>query len=167
MIKKNIILANLVAVSLILFLLESMIPLPILAPGAKLGLSQVVVLFTLYYFSAKDAFLLMFVKCVLSSMFFGGPVVFIYSIAGGILSLSVMTVLKNSAKFSVFGISAAGGFFHNFAQLVVAFFVLKTKSFFYYLSVLGPIGIATGIVIGIITNEILKRTTLLSYGKSN
>lgn len=162
MIKKNVILANLVALSLILFLLESMIPLPILAPGAKLGLSQVVVLFTLYYFSAKDAFLLLVIKCALSSMFFGGPTVFVYSVAGGILSLSVMTALKKSEKFSIYGVSAAGGFFHNFAQLTVAYLILNTKSFFYYLSVLGPIGIVTGLVIGFIAKEVLKRIRLIT-----
>jgi len=162
MIKKNVILANLVALSLILFLLESMIPLPIFAPGAKLGLSQVVVLFTLYYFSAKDAFLLLVIKCSLSAMFFGGPTVFAYSLAGGILSLSVMTALKTSERFSILGVSAAGGFFHNFAQLTVAYLILNTKSFFYYISVLGPIGIATGIVIGFIAGEILKRIRLIN-----
>ena len=159
MIKKNVILANLVALSLILFMLESMIP--IFAPGAKLGLSQVVVLFTLYYFSAKDSFLLLFIKCTLSSMFFGGPTVFIYSISGGILSLAVMTALKKSERFSILGVSAAGGFFHNFAQLIVAYLILNTKSFFYYLSVLGPIGIITGLVIGFIVVEILDRIKLL------
>ena len=160
--KKNAILANLVALSLILFLLESMIPLPILAPGAKLGLSQVVVLFTLYYFSAKDAFLLLIIKCALSSMFFGGPTVFVYSVAGGILSLSVMTALKKSEKFSIYGVSATGGFFHNFAQLTVAYLILNTKLFFYYLSVLGPMGIVTGLVIGFIAKEVLKRIRLIT-----
>ncbi len=163
MIKKNVALANLVALSLILFLLESMIPIPIFAPGAKLGLSQVVVLFTLYYFSAKDAFLLLIIKCALSSIFFGGPTVFVYSVAGGILSLSVMTALKRSEKFSIYGVSAAGGFFHNFAQLTVAYLILNTKSFFYYLSVLGPIGIVTGLVIGFIAKEVLKRIKLFLY----
>lgn len=166
MIKKNLILANLTALSLILFLLESMLPLPIPAPGAKLGLSQVVVLFALYCFSAKDAFLLLVIKCALSSMFFGGPTVFIYSAAGGLLSLSVMIALKESKKFSIFGVSAAGGFFHNFAQLTVAYFILNTKSFFYYISVLGPVGIVTGLIVGFLAKEILRRINYTVYNNN-
>lgn len=164
MIKKTVTLANLVALSLILFLLESMIPLPIFAPGAKLGLSQVITVFTLYYFSAKDALTILVIRCILSSMFFGGPIVFIYSIFGGLTSLFIMILLKKSGKFSIYGVSAAGGFFHNFAQLVVAYFLMNTKAFLYYVSILCPIGIVTGLIIGFISGKLLKRMKFL---KSN
>lgn len=162
MIKKTLILANLIALSLIMFLLESMIPLPFFAPGAKLGLSQVIIVFILFYFSAKEAFLALIIKCALSSAFFGGPTVFAYSIAGGITSLLVMSFLKTSGKFSILGISAAGGFFHNMAQLATAYLILNTASFLYYACILGPIGIITGIAIGFIAKEILTRVKLLN-----
>lgn len=157
MIKKPVLLANLVALSLILFLLESALPLPLFAPGAKLGIAQVATVFTLYYFSAKDAFTVLLTRSALSAMFFGGPTIFLYSAAGGIFSLLMMTLLKKSGKFSIYGVSAAGGSCHNLAQLVVAYFVLNTDAFFYYASALCPIGIATGLIIGYVAGEILRR----------
>lgn len=161
MIKKTVLLANLVALSLILFLLESILPLPLFAPGAKLGIAQVVTVFTLYYFSAKDAFLVLLTRTTLSAIFFGGPTIFLYSAAGGIFSLFIMTLLKKSGKFSLYGVSAAGGFCHNLAQLIVAYFILNSNAFFHYISVLCPVGIATGLVIGYVASEILRRMKLL------
>lgn len=160
MIKKTVTLGNLVALSMILFLLESAVPLPFFAPGAKLGLSQVITIFTLYYFSAKDAAVVLIIRALLSSFFFGGPTVFLYSVSGGIFSLIVMSILKNCNIFSIFSVSAAGGFCHNMAQLTVAYFLSYSKSFFYYATILGPIGILTGLIIGYIANIVLKRLKL-------
>lgn len=160
MIRKNVLLANLVALSLILFLAESMLPLPLFAPGAKLGISQIITVFTLYYFSAKDAVLVLMMRTALSAIFFGGPFVFLYSAAGGVFSLLMMTLLKKSGKFTIYSVSAAGGFCHNIAQLTVAYFILNSNAFFYYISILCPIGIATGLIIGYVANEILRRMRL-------
>ena len=45
---KTVYLALLVAQSLALFLFEGLIPLPFLAPGAKLGLANLITLIALY-----------------------------------------------------------------------------------------------------------------------
>lgn len=163
MIKKTVILGNLVALSMILFLLEGLIPIPFIAPGAKLGLSQVVIVFTLYFFSFKDAALVLVSRTLLSSLLFGGPTVFFYSVAGGALSLIVMLLLKKSNIFTIFSVSAAGGFCHNLGQLTVAYLLTESKSFFYYASVLCPIGIVTGLIIGYVANILLQRVKLSRF----
>ncbi|MBR3623646.1 MAG: Gx transporter family protein [Selenomonadaceae bacterium] len=164
--RRYVILSQIVAFSLALFLLESMIPLPFMAPGAKLGLSQIATVFTLYYFSSRDAFIVLTARAVLSSFFFGGPGVFVYSIIGGLISLCGMIILKRTGKFSCVSVSATGGFLHNLGQLFVASIFMESAKFFYYLPILGVIGVATGIVIGFIANELLKKIKLTKFDNS-
>ena len=151
-------LSLLIAQSLALFLLEGFIPLPFLAPGAKLGLANIVTVFALYTLpSTRDVFLLLAIRTFLASLFGGGPTVFLYSIAGGFTSLVAMCFLKRSGRFSVFGVSAAGGFFHNVGQLAVAAWVMQTQSIWLYLPILGVCGVLTGCIIGAIGGLLLKR----------
>ena len=81
----------------------------------------------------------------------------LYSLAGGTLSLVLMAVLKKTDSFSVVGVSIAGGVAHNVGQLIVAMLVLKTYSLVYYFSVLMISGLITGFLIGVVSNEMLKR----------
>jgi len=161
--RRYVILSQIIAFSLTLFLLEGAIPLPFMAPGAKLGLSQIATVFTLYFFSSKDAFIVILIRTILSSAFFGGPSVFLYSIAGGALSLAGMIILKRTAIFSCVSVSAAGGFLHNVGQLLTASVFMENFNFFYYLPVLGVIGVATGLLIGFIANELLKKIKLAKF----
>ena len=59
-----IFLALLVGVALVISLFESMIPIPFVAPGAKLGLSNIVILVTLVVFGFKSALTVAFLKSV-------------------------------------------------------------------------------------------------------
>ena len=77
------------------------------------------------------------------------------------LSLVVMSALKRIGGFSVTGVSIAGGVFHNIGQLLVAFFAVQTARVVYYTPVLMIAGVVTGFLIGIISNEVLKRLNLV------
>lgn len=55
------------------------------------------------------------------------------------------------------GVSLAGGVFHNIGQLLIAMVVVETYSVMYYLPVLLVAGMITGFVIGLVSNEMLKR----------
>ena len=96
-------------------------------------------------------------RVVLSGFLFGNYFSIIYSLAGGLLSLTVMACLKKRGGFSVMGISVAGGVFHNVGQLVVAMLVVETYSVMYYLPVLLIAGLVTGFLIGLVSNEMIKR----------
>ena len=148
----------LVALSLSLFLLEGLVPLPFLAPGAKLGLSNLITVIALYSLPhARDALCILCVRILLASCFGGGPTILLYSLAGGLLSLSMMILFKQSNCFSILGISAAGGFFHNLGQLLIASLVMESPHLWNYLSILGPCGIFTGFLIGMVSAWTLKR----------
>ena len=149
--------ALLTALSLILFVLEGFLPLPLPVPGAKLGLAAIVTLIALHLLPARDAALLLTLRILLASFFGGGVAPMLYSLAGGAASFAAMALLKKYTQLSIVGISAAGGFLHNMAQLLVAAAVMQTTALFSYAPVLGFVGILTGIGIGMSAQIILQK----------
>ena len=81
----------------------------------------------------------------------------LYSLSGGLLSFLVMVLLKKSDRFSVAGVSIGGGTAHNIGQLLVAMVVVQTYQVGYYLPVLLVAGEVTGLLIGLVAKEVLKR----------
>lgn len=149
--------ALLTALSLILFVLEGFLPLPLPVPGAKLGLAAIVTLIALHLLPARDAALMLTLRILLSSFFGGGVAPMLYSLAGGAASFAAMVLLKKYTQLSIVGISAAGGFLHNMAQLLVAAAVMQASALFSYAPVLGFVGILTGIGIGMSAQIILQK----------
>lgn len=145
------------ALALIFGYVEAILPISIGIPGVKLGLANLVVVFALYRLRPVEAFWINVVRIILISFMFGNLSMMIYSLAGGILSFAAMGLLKKSGKFSIYGVSVAGGVFHNVGQLVVAMLVLETVSLVYYGPVLLISGLVTGLLIGIVAQEVLKR----------
>ena len=107
--------------------------------------------------SLREAYLLSVVRVLLAGFIFGNYFSIIYSLAGGILSLTIMAFMKKKGGFSIMGVSIAGGVFHNIGQLAVAMLVVETFSVIYYVPVLLIAGMLTGLLIGIVSNEMLKR----------
>ena len=155
-----------VSLSLILFAVESLLPPVILPPGAKFGLANVVTVAALYLLKETDALIILSARIFLAAMFASSPSTMIFSASGGLLSLSLMIFFKRTGKFSVVGVSAAGGFFHNVGQLVAAIFFADSLKFVNYLPVLGVCGIFVGVSVGLLAKEILRRLScsLLSFG---
>lgn len=149
--------ALLTALSLILFVLEGFLPLPLPVPGAKLGLAAIVTLIALHLLPTRDAALMLTLRILLASFFGGGIAPMLYSLAGGAASFAAMVLLKKYTQLSIVGISAVGGFLHNMVQLLVAAAVMQASALFSYAPVLGFIGILTGIGIGIAAQTILQK----------
>lgn len=149
------------ALALIFSYVETLIPIQFGIPGAKLGLANLVVVIVLYKTDWKEALLLSVVRIVLSGFLFGNLFSIIYSLAGGILSLAVMAAIRKDKGFSVIGVSMAGGVCHNIGQLIVAMIVVQTYQVGYYLPVLLIAGLATGMLIGVISSGVLKRLSNL------
>ena len=152
------------ALALIFSYVESLIPFHIGIPGAKLGLANLVIVIVLYKMNVKSAYLLSVTRVVLSGFIIGSMFGILYSLAGGLLSLTVMAVMRRTQGFSVIGVSIAGGVFHNIGQLIVAMIVVESYSASYYLPALLITGLITGLMIGITANEMLKRLVNLQMG---
>lgn len=145
------------ALALIFSYVETLIPIQLGIPGVKLGLANLIIVIALYKISLKETYLLSVTRVVLSGFMFGNMFAILYSLAGGLLSLTVMAILKKAGEFSVMGVSIAGGVAHNIGQLIVAMIVIETFSVAYYIPVLLIAGLITGMIIGIAANETLKR----------
>ena len=140
----------LTALALIFSYIEFLVPLPIAIPGIKLGLANIVCLVCLYALGEKHAFLINVTRIALAALLFGSVFSALYALAGGVVSFAVMALLKRTKRFSVCGVSMAGGVFHNLAQLAVAGLLVESAQVFYYFPVLLLSGMATGIGIGIL-----------------
>lgn len=151
------------ALALIFSYVETLIPINFGIPGVKLGLANLIIVIALYRMKLSEAYLLSAVRVVLSGFIFGNYFSIIYSLAGGLLSLTVMAVLKKCESFSIPGVSIAGGVFHNIGQLIVAMLVVETFSVIYYIPVLLIAGLITGLLIGITASAMLKRLVNIDF----
>lgn len=145
------------ALALIFSYVETLIPISFGIPGVKLGLANLIIVIALFKLKLKETYLLAVTRVLLSGFLFGNYFSIIYSLAGALLSLTVMVLLKRAEGFSVVGISIAGGVFHNIGQLLVAMAVVEMFAVAYYVPVLLVAGLITGLVIGILAQEMLRR----------
>lgn len=150
------------ALALIFSYVESLIPFQIGIPGVKLGLANLIIVIALYKMSLKEAYLLSVTRVVLSGFIFGNLFSILYSLAGALVSLSVMALLKRNDNFSIMGVSIAGGVAHNIGQLLIAMFVVQTFSVSYYIPVLLIAGLVTGLIIGFVAVSMLRRLSGIS-----
>lgn len=145
------------ALALIFSYVELLIPINFGIPGAKLGLANLMTVLVLYKMGIKEALALSVTRIILSGFMFGNLFGILYSLSGGLLSFLVMVLLKKSDRFSVTGVSIGGGTAHNIGQLLVAMVVVQTYQVAYYLPVLLVAGEVTGLLIGLVAKEVLKR----------
>ncbi|MCR5625965.1 MAG: Gx transporter family protein [Lachnospiraceae bacterium] len=142
---------------MILSYIESLIPFFFGIPGMKLGLSNLAVVFALYTYGGKEALTINIVRIVAVAVLFGNVMSLVFSVSGALLSLVLMLLFKRTKAFSVMGVSIVGGVAHNAGQLIAAVFVVKNYKVAFYLPFLIIAGLVTGFIIGIISNEVLKR----------
>ena len=147
--------AMIIALAMIFSYVETMIPINFGIPGVKLGLANLVIVAAIYLFGGKQAFLISIVRIFLSGFMFGNLASIMYSLAGGLLSLAVMLLLKKTDKLSILAVSVMGGICHNIGQLIVAMFVVENLKLIFYVPVLLISGFLTGLLIGIVCRVIL------------
>lgn len=156
--RKIVNLALLVAMALAVSLIEQMIPLPVAIPGAKLGLSNIVILTTICLYDFKASMTVSILKSFLLMLVTGSVSSFLYSLTGAVLSTIAMNlaVKKVGQDFSLIGVSEIGSFFHNFGQIIVAITVMNNIKVIYYFPLLVLIGVFTGYFVGLSSNYIVK-----------
>lgn len=155
--KRLVYCAMLVAAGMMLSWIEMMIPIDFGIAGVKLGLANMAVLVALYIFGVKYAFAVSIVRIILSSLLFLGILPMLYSLAGGVLSLVGMVLLKKTCKFGIVGVSACGGVLHNFGQIIVAIYFFEVKEIIFYMPLLAVSGVITGVLVGVVSGMVIKR----------
>lgn len=157
-INKLIFLSVIVSIGLALSVLESAIPLPVMIPGAKLGLSNMVVLITLVVFGFKEGITVSILKSSVLMLITGSVSSFIYSISGAVLSCITMYIgyLYFSKTFSLIGVSIIGALSHNFAQVSVASYMMNNLRIYTYLPFLMLMSLFTGYFVGLGSIYVIK-----------
>ncbi len=149
-------LALCLSLALVLSYVESVLPVSIGVPGAKIGLPNLVTVLLLYTLGPAEAFTVALLRIILSGFLFGNLFAILYSAAGFILSFFTMILLKKTQKFGITGVSVAGGVMHNIGQILVAVF-LTNAAVLSYLPMLLAAGTAAGVVIGLLSSILVKR----------
>ena len=157
--KRIALLGVLTSVALVLSYLEAMLPpISTMAPGIKMGLPNLIIIFVLYKFGFKEAATVSFIRVFIVAAFFGGNIMTLaYSVAGAVLSLLLMALFKKINLFSMVGVSILGGISHNLGQVLVAIFLFDTIQIGYYMIILSITGTIAGVVIGIISSILVKK----------
>lgn len=143
----------LAALALTLSFLEGMLPpLPMMPPGAKLGLSNIV---TMYAAGSVGLPCALFLAALKGGFAFltRGAVAGILSLSGGMLSTLCMWILLKKTKASLGVIGVCGALSHNAAQLCAAFFLTSSAVVFTI-----PVLLASGVLTGLLTGLVLKLT---------
>jgi len=136
----------LLAAAIVLSVFESSLP-PVMAavPGVKFGLSNVAVMYALFFLNRRQAVSVAVLKS-LFVLFTRGPMSGVLSLAGGLLSIFVMLLLMKLLKdrISYLMLSIAGAVFHNIGQLAAVAVMLSGIYMMAYLPVLLVSGVAAG-----------------------
>ena len=150
-------LAVFTVVSLILFVIESAIPVPVPIPGVKLGLANIVTLLTLLFFTLPEVFMVLAARILLSALFSGQALGLLYSFAGGVFGLLIMALLNRflSGRF-LFITSIFGALAHNTGQLCAACLILGSFRVFAYLPFLIISGSLTGLFTGLCAHYVAR-----------
>ncbi len=151
----------LVSAALVAGYIESIIPIPYPVYGMKIGLANIVIVWVLYAMGIKAAAIISIVRVLLSGFLFGNFYSMLFSIVGAGLSLGVMFLLKKTKKFSVVGVSIAGGVCHNLGQIIVAAIVLENIRITFVFPVLIVSGVIAGIAIGLLGGLLFRKIKIL------
>ena len=148
--------AILTSICVVISILESLFTfIGDIVPGLKLGLANIVIIFALYEYDFKTAFLVSIIRVLIVALLRTGfGINFFFSLSGAIFSIIFMYIFKKT-RLSIIGVSIIGSVFHSIGQVLVGMLLLDNYNIIYYLPYLLLFSIPTGIVIGIISKKMI------------
>lgn len=160
-IRKLTTLGLLSAIALTIFMVEAQIPPVVPLPGVKLGLANIVTVFTVFALGGKEAAAVLFVRIFLGAVFAGNFSTIFYSAAGGALAIGVTIGVKKiltTRQLWVAGI--LGAIAHSIGQMAAAVLISGTPSLAIYLPIMIVISIITGLFTGLCAQFLVNRGKL-------
>ena len=156
--RRIVLLGLLTAIALTIFMLEAQLPAPIPVPGVKLGLANIVTVFTVFLLGPREGVLVLAARVFLGAVFAGNFSTILYSAAGGALAIFVTIGLKKILKENQLWVAGcAGAVAHSVGQMAVALWVSGTWWLLYYLPILIAVSIVTGLFTGLCAQFLLNR----------
>lgn len=140
---------------MVLVIVERMLPpLPFMPPNFGIGLSNIIVMYLLFFMGLRKAAMMAALKASFN-LIIRGPVSGILSLVGGLSSVCVVwlarRLLGDRASYIALGI--LGAIAHNAAQVAVASFILQSRLLVIYYS---PVLLIVGLVTGSLTGMSMK-----------
>ena len=164
-IQKLVRFAVLLAISVIVHFIESLIPIPFMCPGVKLGLANAVGLLVLAFWGRKDFAAFGFLRVLLVGVLRTGlfSTAFFLSLSGTTLSMIATILVFSFTKASVRGISIVGSLFHGLGQILAVCVIYSNGYMISYLPVLLVANLITGYLLSLIIKAILERLPASIY----
>ena len=151
----------LTAIALTIFMIEAQIPAVVPLPGVKLGLANIVTVFTIFALGPRDGILVLAARIFLGAVFAGNFSTIFYSAAGGALAIAVTIGLKKILQKNQLWVAGClGAIAHSVGQMAMAMLMLGTPSVIVYLPVMVIISIITGLFTGLCAQFLVNRGNL-------
>lgn len=154
-------LSLLCAIALTIFMVEAQIPPLVPIPGIKLGLANIVTVFTVFAIGAKEGALVLFVRIFLGAVFAGNFSTIFYSAAGGACAIGVTIFLRKIlTKKQLWVAGVLGAIAHSIGQMAMAVALTSTPGLVVYLPVMIVVSILTGCFTGLCAQFLVNRGSL-------
>lgn len=151
-------LSLLTAAALILYIVESWLPVPVPIPGVKLGLANIITVVAVYRFRPGQVTALVAVRLLLGSFFAGSMSALMFSGAGALLCLAGMFFLSKVLTEKYIPLcSVLGAILHNIGQITVAIGVMRDIKVVVYLPILLVTGCIAGVFTGLCARAVERR----------
>ena len=157
-IKKTARLGLLTAIALTIFMVEAQLPALVPIPGVKLGLANIVTVFTVFTMGPGAGAAVLFARIFLGSVFGGNFGAILYSAAGGALAILTTIGLRRvltAKQLWVAGCLGAVG--HSIGQMIMAVAVTGTPTVLIYIPVMIAISVITGLFTGLCAQFLVNR----------
>lgn len=143
-------LALLTTVALTIFIIELRIPNPFPIPGIKLGLANIITVYAVYHYRAREVLMVLLARILLGALFAGNMMSLLYSLTGGMLCLAGMLALRRIIpEQGIWFSSMVGAVLHNAGQIMVAILVTGTPGIVAYFPILLVSGCLAGLFTGL------------------
>lgn len=151
------VLTMLAGMALIVNMIEPVFP--IIVPGVKFGLANVMGLIAFYLFGAKELFIVNVMRVIIASLLRGTLLGtgFWLAFVGTLMSSSFIVIFSRFTNMSEIGLSSVSATFHNIGQIIVIAMITSTGLIVTYLPIMLFMGVPTGIVTGYLVQSINKR----------
>lgn len=156
--RKTARLGLLTAVALTIFLVEARLPSLAPIPGIKLGLSNIVTVFTVFTMGPKEGAAVLFCRIFLGAIFSGNFSSILYSAAGGGLAILTTVALRRVlTEKQIWVAGCLGAVAHSVGQILMAMAVMGTPMVAAYLPVMIAVSIFTGLFTGLCAQLLRNR----------
>lgn len=159
--RKMTLLALLSAIALTIFMVEAQLPALVPVPGIKLGLANIVTVFTVFALGPGEGAAVLAVRIFLGAVFAGNFSTIFYSSAGGLCAIGVTILLRRIlTKKQLWVAGCLGAVAHSLGQMAMAIALTGTPSLAVYLPVMIAASIVTGAFTGLCAQLLVNRGKL-------